>query len=80
MAQLRHGDFALLQCLRGTVYGPVNLARVVGNQHQIDAGTEGLGGNPANAEVVYRAHVQIVGDQDTVVVPVAAQQAVNDSG
>lgn len=54
---------------------PVNLARVVADQDQVDAGGQCLAGYFADAEVVDRAHVEVVGDLYAVVAPVVALPA-----
>ena len=73
-------DFAALQRLGCAVQGAVILFRVVGDQHQVDAGRQGFAGHPANAVLIDGAHVEVVSDQDAVVAPVAAQQAVDNGG
>jgi len=70
----------VLQRLGGAVQGTVILFRIVGNQHQVDAGGQGFAGYPADAVLIDGTHVEVVSDQDAVVAPVAAQQAVDNGG
>ncbi|KXB30984.1 hypothetical protein AT959_09765 [Dechloromonas denitrificans] len=72
MAQTGGDNAAVGERLCRAVNGPVNLARIVGNQHQIDASGQRLGRHPAEADVVDGAHVQIVGNQHAFVIPGAA--------
>ncbi|MBS1158925.1 MAG: hypothetical protein H6R15_1344 [Proteobacteria bacterium] len=73
-------DFAAVQGLDGAVQGAEILLRVIGDQHQVDAGRQRFAGHPADAMLIDGTHVEIVGDQDAVVAPVAAQQAIDDGG
>jgi len=73
-------NFATQQGLGSAMQGAEILVRVVGNQDQVDAGRQGFAGHPADAALIDGAHVEIVGDQDAVVAPVAAQQAVDHGG
>lgn len=73
-------DLPVLQCLCRAVNGPVDLPWIVGDQHQVHAGSECLGGHPADAEVEHGAHVEIIGNQHALVAPVPAQQAVDHGG
>lgn len=73
-------DFAGLERLCCAVEGAEILVRIVGNEDQVDAGGERFAGHPADAVLIDGAHVEIVGDQDAGVAPVAAQQAGNHGG
>jgi len=74
------GNLAAFQGLGSAVQGAEILLGIVGNQDQIDPGRHGLAGNPADTVAIDGAHVEVVGDQDAVVAPFAAQQAVDDGG
>jgi len=51
---------------------PVNLARIVADEHQICSRRQRFAGHAANAEVEHGAHVEIVGDEQAVVAPALA--------
>ncbi len=50
-------DFAGLEGLCCTVEGAEILVRIVGNEHQVDAGGERFGGDPADAVLIDGTHV-----------------------
>ena len=74
------GNLAAFQGLGSAVHGAEILLGIVGNQDQVDPGRHGLAGNPADSVAIDGAHVEVVSDQDAVVAPFAAQQAINDGG
>jgi len=53
------------------------LGTIVGNQQQIDAGVERLNDGRADDVLIDRAHHQIVGDDDALVVPSLADDPVS---
>lgn len=70
-------DGAVAVSLGGVVQGSVELVVIVGDENQVGAGVQAGSGDPADAVAIHRAHIEIVGQHQALVIPLLADRALD---